>query len=122
MPVLLVFLGGVVGAPLRYLVDKLVQSRHDSVFPWGTFLINVGGALVLGAVTGAASAHGVPRDAVLLLGTGMCGALTTFSTFGFETTRLLEDGSLAEAGLNALGSLLAGVLAAVAGYALLGWV
>jgi fluoride exporter len=121
MPVLLVFIGGMVGAPLRYVVDKAVQSRHDSVFPWGTFIINVGGALILGALTGAATAHGLPADATLLLGTGVCGALTTFSTFGFETVRLLEDGSLAEAGLNALGSLLAGTAAAVAGYALAAW-
>lgn len=121
MPVLLVFIGGVIGAPLRYLTDKAIQARHDSVFPWGTFAINISGAFILGALTGATIAHGLPQDATLLLGTGVCGALTTFSTFGFETVRLLEDGSLAEAGLNALGSLLTGVIAALAGYALLTW-
>lgn len=121
MPVLLVFLGGMIGAPLRYLVDKAVQARHDSVFPWGTFTVNITGAFILGALTGAAAAHGLPSSATLLLGTGVCGGLTTFSTFGFETLRLLEDGSLAEAGLNALGSLLAGITAATAGYALLTW-
>ena len=119
MPLLLVFIGGMIGAPLRYLADKAIQARHDSVFPWGTFTVNVCGAFVLGALTGAAAAHALPESATLLLGTGVCGALTTFSTFGFETLRLLEDGSLAEAGLNALGSLLTGVAAAIAGYALL---
>ncbi|MFI9270851.1 fluoride efflux transporter CrcB [Kitasatospora sp. NPDC052896] len=119
MNLLLVFLGGMLGAPLRYLADKAVQARHDSVFPWGTFGINISGAFVLGALTGAASAHGLPQNATLLLGTGVCGAFTTFSTFGYETVRLLEDGSLAEAGLNALGSLLAGTAAAAAGFALL---
>ncbi|WP_327071037.1 fluoride efflux transporter CrcB [Kitasatospora sp. NBC_01302] len=121
MAVLMVFLGGILGAPLRYLIDRAVQSRHDSVFPWGTFLINVSGAFVLGAVTGAGHAHGLPGDAVLLLGTGVCGALTTFSTFTFETVRLLEEGSLAEAGLNVVGSLAVGLPAAAAGYALLTW-
>jgi CrcB protein len=119
MAVLLVFLGGALGAPLRYLVDRAVQARHDSVFPWGTLAVNLVGSFVLGALTGASVAHGLPRDVVLLLGTGLCGGLTTFSTFGYETVRLLEDGSLAEAGLNALGSLLLGLGAAAAGYALL---
>jgi CrcB protein len=116
---LLVFLGGALGAPLRYLVDKAVQGRHDSVFPWGTLTVNLVGCFVLGALTGAAAAHGLPRDWVLLLGTGFCGGLTTFSTFGYETVRLLEDGSLAEAGLNAVGSLVLGLGAAAGGYVLL---
>lgn len=122
MAVLMVFLGGMLGAPLRFLTDRAVQARHDMVFPWGTLVVNIAGAFVLGALTGAARAHGLPSDAVLLLGTGVCGGLTTFSTFGYETVRLLEDGSLAEAGLNALGSLLAGTAAAAAGFALLTWI
>ncbi|MEU9132718.1 fluoride efflux transporter CrcB [Kitasatospora sp. NPDC048540] len=119
MALLIVFLGGMVGAPLRYLTDKAVQARHDSVFPWGTLTVNVCGAFVLGALTGAAHAHGLPHNAMLLLGTGVCGALTTFSTVTFETVRLLEGGSLTEAGLNALGSLASGLAAAAAGHALL---
>jgi CrcB protein len=121
MPVLMVFLGGMIGAPLRYLTDKAVQARHDSVFPLGTFTVNIVGSFVLGALAGAAAGHGLPPSVMLLLGTGLCGGLTTFSTFTFETVRLLEDGSLAEAGLNALGSLLLGLAAAAAGYALLTW-
>lgn len=115
MSVLLVFLGGAFGAPLRYLVDRLVQSRIDSVFPWGTFTVNLAGSLVLGAVLGSASA--LRPDLALLIGTGVCGALTTFSSFGFETMRLLEDGAVLEAGLNVLGSVVLSVLAASAGFA-----
>ncbi|MYX47034.1 fluoride efflux transporter CrcB, partial [Streptomyces sp. SID89] len=53
---LLVIAGAAVGAPLRYLTDRTVQSRHDTVFPWGTFTVNVAGSLVLGLVTGAVAA------------------------------------------------------------------
>ncbi|MBC3843315.1 fluoride efflux transporter CrcB [Streptacidiphilus sp. 4-A2] len=121
MPVLMVFLGGMVGAPTRFLADKAVQSRHDSVFPWGTFAINISGAFILGALGAASLHHHLPSDLSLLLGTGFCGGLTTFSTFSFETVRLMEDGSLAEAGLNAVGSLALGLAAAALGFALLTW-
>lgn len=114
--VLMVFVGGAVGAPARYLIDRAVTGRHDGVFPWGTLLVNVLGALLLGFVVGAAGHLG--PDGVALLGTGLCGGLTTFSTFGYETARLLEAGAVLEAGLNAAGSLLAGIAAATGGYAL----
>jgi fluoride exporter len=114
--ILLVFAGGLVGAPARYLLDRAVQRRHESVFPWGTLTVNLVGCLVLGLLTGAAQS--LPKDVVVLAGTGVCGAFTTFSTFGYETTRLLEEGSLLEAGLNSLVSVLLGVLAAAGGYVL----
>ena len=58
---LLVIAGAMVGAPLRYLTDRAVQSRHDTVFPWGTFTVNVVGSLILGLLTGAASAGAAAR-------------------------------------------------------------
>ncbi|MEZ0074620.1 CrcB protein [Planotetraspora sp. GP83] len=112
--ILLVFAGGMVGAPARYLIDRFVQRRHDSVFPWGTLSVNLFGSFVLGALAGAQP----PGVVMTLAGTGFCGALTTFSTFGFETVRLLEDGSLRAAALNAFGGLALGVLSALAGYGL----
>ena len=118
MTVALVLLGGAVGAPLRYLTDLLVQSRHDSVLPWGTLTVNVAGSLVLGAVAGAVAHAGLPGWVLTLVGTGLCGALTTFSTFGFETVRLAEDGSWAEALINVTVSLTAGFLACAGGWAL----
>ena len=107
MTVVLVALGAAVGAPLRYLVDRAVQAGHDSVFPWGTFVVNVVGSLMLGVLAGGSAAHGVPGSATALLGTGFCGALTTYSTFGYETVRLLEE----RAGLYALLNVVAGVAA-----------
>ncbi|GAA2800039.1 fluoride efflux transporter CrcB [Streptomyces showdoensis] len=110
---LLVVLGAAVGAPLRYLTDRAVQARHDSVFPWGTFAVNVVGSLVLGLLTGVASTR-----AGLLLGTGLCGALTTYSTFSYETLKLYESGARAYAVANVLGSIAAGLGAVWLGVAL----
>ncbi|MEU0165176.1 fluoride efflux transporter CrcB [Streptomyces iakyrus] len=111
---LLVVCGALVGAPLRYLTDRAVQARHDSVFPWGTFTVNVTGCLVLGLLTGAAT------HLQLLLGTGLCGALTTYSTFSYETLRLAETGARLQAALNVAVSVTAGLAAAFAGAALAG--
>ncbi len=115
---LLVIAGGMVGAPLRYLTDRAVQARHDSVFPWGTFLVNVVGCLVLGLLTGAAAEGAASQRVQLLLGTGLCGALTTYSTFSYETLRLTEEGARLFAVANVVLSLAAGVGAAFAGVAL----
>ncbi|MEV6176967.1 fluoride efflux transporter CrcB [Streptomyces sp. NPDC052015] len=112
---LMVVAGGMIGAPLRYLTDRAVQSRHDSVFPWGTFVVNVVGCLVLGVLTGAAT---VGPDLRLFLGTGLCGALTTYSTFSYETLRLAETGAGLYAVANVVGSVAAGLGAAFAGVAL----
>lgn len=115
---LLVVGGGMVGAPLRYLTDRTVQSRHDSVFPWGTFVVNLVGCLVLGLLTGAAIAGAADSHLRLLLGTGLCGALTTYSTFSYETLRLTETGARLYALFNVAGSVAAGLGAAFAGVAL----
>ena len=114
---LLVVLGGAVGAPLRYVTDLVVSSLHDTVFPWGTWVVNVAGSLVLGIVAGLVTAGGAPWLGTLV-GTGVCGALTTFSSFGYEAVRLAEDGAVGAAALNVVSSLAAGLLACGAGYAL----
>jgi CrcB protein len=118
MTVVLVLVGGAVGAPLRYLTDLFVQARHDSVLPWGTLTVNVVGSLVLGGLASAVVTAGAPAWLLTLAGTGFCGALTTFSTFGFETVRLLEDGSWFEALTNMAVSLTVGMAAVAAGWAL----
>jgi len=110
----LVFLGAAVGAPLRYLTDRLVQSRHDSLFPWGTLAVNMAGCLVLGALAGAGTA--VPGPVLALAGTGFCGALTTYSTFSYETVRLAERKAYFHAAANVVVSVVAGVGAALLAY------
>jgi CrcB protein len=115
---LLVLVGGAVGAPLRYLTDRTVQSRHDTVFPWGTFAVNVVGSFILGAVTGAALSGGIDHHLQVLLGTGLCGALTTYSTFSYETLRLAEEGARFFAAANVIASIVAGLGAAFVGLTL----
>lgn len=120
MTLALVVVGAVVGAPLRYLTDLVVQSRHDSVFPWGTLIVNVTGSFVLGVVGAAALVQDAPGWLLTLVGTGFCGALTTFSTFGYETVALVEEGSWAEAALNVVAGLAAGLTACTLGWWVVG--
>lgn len=103
-------LGGL-GAVLRLLLDGAVSERTGGQFPAGTLTVNLSGALVLGVLTGAA-VHG---DAARLIGTGLVGAFTTFSTWMYETQRLAETGAGRAAALNISLSLVAGVLFAWAG-------
>jgi CrcB protein len=114
---LLVALGAAVGAPLRYLTDLAVQSLHDSELPWGTFVVNVVGSFVLGGLAAAAVGSGLPASVSSLVGTGFCGALTTFSTFGYETVRAVRGGATMIALGNVVISLAAGMAACVAGWA-----
>lgn len=109
---------GAVGAPARYLLDGLIQDRTAGAFPWGTFVINVTGSLALGLIAGASLYHGFPNTPKVWLGTGFCGAYTTFSTFTFETMRLVEEGAGRDAMLNAGASLVAGTVAAGLGLVL----
>jgi CrcB protein len=113
---LFICLGAAVGAPVRYLTDRVIQSRHDSLFPWGTFTVNVVGSLILGGLLGAGSRLDMPDILMAGLGTGFCGALTTFSTFGYETVRLSEDGARLIALLNVIASITVGFAAAALGY------
>jgi CrcB protein len=97
-------LGGL-GAVARFLLDGAVTSRAGSGFPWGTLAVNVSGSFALGLLVGAAD------DTYRLLGTGLLGAFTTFSTWVLESHRLGEDGRLRLAALNFGLSLAVGVAA-----------
>lgn len=113
MIVVMVILGAMIGAPARYLIDQAVRRRLDSAFPWGTLTVNVIGSFVLGLL--AARAAATPGPLMAFLGTGFCGALTTYSTFGYETVRLMRSQFRRQAVLNVLASVTAGLAAAYAG-------
>jgi CrcB protein len=116
MTLALVMLGAAVGAPSRWLLDQSVQSRWERVFPLGTLTINVLGCALLGFLLGLASRGNATPELIALAGTGFCGGFTTYSTFGFETLRLAEEGARLEAFLNVTISLTLGLLASLAGW------
>ena len=118
MTLLLIAIGAAIGAPLRYLTDRFIQARHDTIFPWGTLTVNVAGSLIFGVLMGLATTGRLDPAILSLLGPGFCGGLTTYSTFGYETLRLAEDGSRFLAGVNIAISLLAGLGAAFIGFAI----
>lgn len=115
---LLVALGAAFGAPARYLLDRGVQTRAGSAFPFGTLTVNIAGSLLLGLLIGSADHGGASADLVLLAGVGFCGAFTTYSTFSYETLRLAEDGRAVAAMVNVVGSVLPALGAAAVGVAL----
>ena len=107
-----------IGAPARYFLDGFVQSRTDGELPWGTCLINITGSFVLGLLSGLVLYRSFPVEARLVVGTGFCGAYTTFSTFTFETLRLAEGGTRRAAVGNIVLNTAGALLAAAAGLAL----
>lgn len=105
-----VLIGGA-GSVLRFLVDGAVSARTGRAFPYGTLVVNLTGALILGLLTGVA----LTGSAALLAGTAAVGSYTTFSTWMLETQRLTEERQTIPAALNVLLSLTLGVAAAALG-------
>ena len=114
MTPLLVAAGALAGAPLRLLATRLA-ARSDRDPALGTLVVNVAGAAVLGMLLGRGS---VPAEVVALVGTGFCGTLTTFSTFGADVVRLVEERALARTAAYVAATLVLGLGAAAAGWLL----
>ena len=112
-------LGGFLGANARYLVGGLVTRLLGPAFPYGTFIINISGSFLLGALmafaSGRASLH---PHSLLFFATGFLGAYTTFSTFTYESLRLVQEGNLHLALLYVLGSTAIGLIGVFLGFRL----
>lgn len=116
---LMLALGAVTGAVLRYYSSLWAASQFGTAFPVGTLLINTAGSFVLGCfLTLATGRLALSPETRLLVATGFCGSFTTFSTFSYETLGLVEQGRYGTAALYAGGSVALGLLAVAAGAAL----
>jgi CrcB protein len=112
---------GALGALARYCVSLAVarRARHGvAPFPWAVLIVNVVGSAIGGALLGLAQAGAVSGELRLVLLTGFCGGLTTFSTLGVETVQLVIDGRARAATLSVAANLAAGLAAAAAGWAI----
>ena len=117
-PLVLVAVGSAAGGTLRYGLGRWIDAQGwRGGLPWGTFVINVSGSLVLGffAVWFLERLSPARRELYLLLGTGLCGGYTTFSTFEWETYKLVRDGNWPAAAGYVLGSVAAGFLGLLLG-------
>lgn len=124
LALLLVAVGGGLGAAARFVVDGEIRARHGGGFPWGTFVVNVSGSFLIGVFSTlflTLARHGVPADVAhlvqLSLVAGLCGGYTTFSTATVESVRLAQSGRMRLALANSLGTLLVTVTAAGLGVA-----
>lgn len=117
---LLVGLAGALGAVSRFALERAIAARHLARFPLGTLVVNLTGSFALGLLVGLAAAHGLDPHLRRVLGPGFLGAYTTFSTYAFESLTLVGTRGRRVAATYALGSLLAGTVAAAAGLALTG--
>lgn len=111
---ILVFIGGGLGSSLRYIISKYLNA--SSLLPYGTFLVNILGSLILGVVLGyAIRTNTLNNPSNLILGVGFCGGFTTFSTFSFENYSLIRSGDYLSFSVYFFGSLILGILAVLVG-------
>jgi len=117
---LLVGAGGGIGSILRYLCQKWIYQLYPSIFPWGTFLVNIAGCFLIGVFFAALEKTTViAGDWRLFIMTGICGGYTTFSAFAFENMNLIRSGNIMYTLLYSIGSVVLGILAVFAGVGLM---
>ena len=117
-PSTLIAVGSAIGANMRYWLGRWIDNQQwPTALPWGTFVINVSGSFLLGffAVLFLERLAPARRDLYLILGTGLCGGYTTFSTFEWETYKLVRDGSWPMALVNVAASCIVGFIGVAAG-------
>ena len=123
MAVLLVAIGGGIGSVTRYLVGGWFASRFGPAFPYGTFVINVTGSFIIGLFLAFAQERvSLSPYWRLFFAVGFLGGYTTFSSFEYESIRLLQDGEMLLGAVYMIGSVVAGGIAAIGGITLGSWI
>lgn len=107
---LLVGIGGIVGAIARFLLGKWITSKTTAAFPFGTWIINLTGSFILGILAVLHDSKIIPEWSWLLIGTGVLGAYTTFSTFGYETIQMLQKKETKNALIYVSMSVVSGII------------
>jgi len=115
---LLVMLGGGIGAALRFIIDGLIMRRVTSGYSWGTFVINSTGSFLLGLLTGLSDSSVLSADWLAVLGGGVMGGYTTFSTAMVDTVHMIQHRTYGRALFNAFGMIVVTVLLALLGLVL----
>lgn len=111
----LIGLAGGLGALARYMIGRIIVVRTGAIFPWGTMLINITGAFLIGVISGLTTHHLLSSYAQTVLATGFLGGYTTFSTMSWESVQLLRGGSLRQCCWYLGGTAIPGLLAAALG-------
>ena len=121
MAYLAVGIGSALGGMGRFLIAEIIGRRFSDSFPWGTILVNISGSFAIGLLSALASSEGRlhpklnPLAAQFFM-VGICGGYTTFSSFSLQTLKLIQAGSLSQAGANIAISVVACLVAVWAGY------
>lgn len=113
---LLIAAGGAIGSVARYLLSSAVLRATGTLFPAGTFVVNVAGCLVFGAIVGASQRFVLSPDARMFLLVGIVGGFTTFSSFAYESFALMRDAQYSWAIINVAGQVIAGIAGVWVGY------
>lgn len=117
MGLVLVMIGGGIGAGGRYLLGGWLHVQLGGGFPWGTFAVNAIGSLLIGAVFGLAQQGSLPPTVTLFLTVGVLGGFTTFSAFSYETLQLISSGNFTASFLNVAGQFAVSLMAVYLGFA-----
>ena len=113
---LLIMLGGAIGAGFRYHVSRVALAQLGPAFPWGTWIVNLLGSLLMGLLAGIVIRHGPSDEPLLLfLGVGVLGGFTTFSGFSLEIVQMLQRGDLLVAGAYAVSSVAGSAMLLIVG-------
>jgi CrcB protein len=116
---LVIGLGGFFGANARHVIANWAAERFGPFFPYGTFIINISGSLVLGIFMAFLQDRSfIHPNYRLFFATGLCGGYTTFSTFTYESLRLCQDGNVFLGIANLLGNLVIGMIGVLLGFVL----